>query len=203
MTATSTFSDAATLFGAATTSLADSLAKSVVQVRNQNTGSGGAGLIWGGSGLVITNAHCVPRGAEIEVGNGGRWRGAPVIGYHPPHDLAVLGWTGGRAKGWTGVREAESLRAGELLFALGHPLGVRDSLAMGVLHDVARDRRTGQPRWIVADVRLAPGNSGGPLVDAEGRLVGINSMVVNGLGVAIPAALVEQFVERVLAKRAA
>jgi len=59
--------------------------------------------------------------------------------------------------GWTGIREAETLRAGELLFALGHPLGVRDSLAMGVLHDVARDRRTGAPRWIVADIRLAPG----------------------------------------------
>jgi serine protease Do len=74
---------------------------------------------------------------------------------------------------------------------------------MGVLHDVARDRRTGAPRWIVADIRLAPGNSGGPLVDADGRLVGINSMVVNGLGVAVPAELARQFVDRVLAKRAA
>jgi serine protease Do len=55
----------------------------------------------------------------------------------------------------------------------------------------------------VADVRLAPGNSGGPLVDAEGRLVGINSMVVNGLGVAVPASLVQRFVERALSERAA
>jgi serine protease Do len=55
----------------------------------------------------------------------------------------------------------------------------------------------------VADIRLAPGNSGGPLVDADGRLVGINSMVVNGLGVAVPAELARQFVDRVLAKRAA
>jgi len=202
MTATPAISNAATLFRAATTSLADSLTTAVVQVRNQNSGSGGAGLIWGGSELVLTNAHCVPRGAAIEVSNAGRWREARVIGYHPPHDLALLA-----APAINGpmleIRDAESLRPGELLFAHGHPLGVRDALAMGVLHDIARDRRTGQPRWIVADIRLAPGNSGGPLVDADGRLVGINSMVVNGLGVAVPAALARQFVDRVLAKRAA
>ncbi|HXI98786.1 MAG TPA: trypsin-like peptidase domain-containing protein, partial [Gemmatimonadaceae bacterium] len=94
------------------------------------------------------------------------------------------------------------LRPGELVFAHGHPLGIRDALAMGVLHAVTRDRDK-SARWIVADVRLAPGNSGGPLVDAEGRLVGINSMVVNGLGVAVPASLVQRFVERALSQRAA
>ncbi|HYS68626.1 MAG TPA: trypsin-like peptidase domain-containing protein, partial [Gemmatimonadaceae bacterium] len=98
--------------------------------------------------------------------------------------------------------DPESLRTGELVFAHGHPLGIRDALAMGVLHAVTRDRSK-SPRWIVADVRLAPGNSGGPLVDAEGRLVGINSMVVNGLGVAVPASLVQQFVEKALSQRAA
>ena len=203
MTAIPTTRDPATLFRSATTSLADSLASAVVQLRSQNTGSGGAGLIWG-PGLIVTNAHCVSRGATIEVCAAGssRWREAEVIGYHPPHDLALLA-----ASSIIGplleIRDAESLRPGELLFAHGHPLGLRDAMSMGVLHDVARDRRTGQPRWIVADVRLAPGNSGGPLVDADGRLVGINSMVVNSLGVAVPAALVRQFVERVLAKRAA
>jgi serine protease Do len=201
MTALSTVSNTAILLQAATKSLSDSLAKAVVEVRNVNTGSGGAGLIWG-LGVVVTNAHCVPRGAAVEVGGGGRWREARVIGYHPPHDLALLAVQsiGGPT---LAIRDAESLRPGELLFAHGHPLGIRDSLAMGVLHDVARDRRTGLPRWIVADVRLAPGNSGGPLVDADGQLVGINSMVVNGLGVAVPASLVQQFVDRVLAKRAA
>jgi len=199
---TTTPLDAASIFRSAASSLADSLARAVVQVRTRDTGSGGAGLIWGSTGLVVTNAHCVPNGETIELSSGGRWREARVIAYHPPHDLALLA---SRSLGATSLelRDAESLRSGELLFAHGHPLGVRDALAMGVLHDVARDRRTGAPRWIVADVRLAPGNSGGPLVDAEGRLVGINAMVVNGLGVAVPAALVHQFVERVLAKRAA
>ncbi|HSQ33032.1 MAG TPA: serine protease [Gemmatimonadaceae bacterium] len=198
--------DTADVFRSAATSLADSLARAVVQVRTRDTGSAGTGLIWegGATALVVTNAHCVPRGATIEVSSDGRWREARVIAYHPPHDLALLAspsLSGGGPS--LELRDAESLRPGELLFAHGHPLGVRDALAMGVLHDVARDRRTGAPRWIVADVRLAPGNSGGPLVDAEGRLVGINSMVVNGLGVAVPAALVQQFIDRVLARRAA
>jgi serine protease Do len=101
------------------------------------------------------------------------------------------------------VRSAATLRVGELVFAYGHPLGVSDALAMGVIHAVARDERTGGARFIVADVHLAPGNSGGPLVDSEGLLVGINSMVVNGLGVAIPADTVARFVERATASRVA
>ena len=194
--------DAEDAFQSGATSLAISLARAAVQVRNRQDGSGGTGLIWGASGLVVTNAHCVPRGATVEVSSQGRWREARVIAYHPPHDLALLASTSIGAPSLE-LRDAESLRAGELLFAHGHPLGVRDALALGVLHSVARDQRTGAPRWVVADIRLAPGNSGGPLVDADGRLVGINSMVVNGLGVAVPAALVQHFIERVLAKRAA
>lgn len=204
MSASPIASDTAVVFGTAARSLAATLTTAVVQVRSEHTG-GGAGIVWG-PGLVVTNAHCVPRDSSVRVSveNGGRWRDARVIGYHPSNDVALLAVPTLAAETPTlEIRDADSLRAGELLFAHGHPLGLRDAMAMGVLHDVARDRRTGRPRWIVADVRLAPGNSGGPLVDAEGRLVGINSMVVNGLGVAIPAVLARDFVERVLAKRAA
>jgi serine protease Do len=188
-------------FGSGTNALADFLRRTVVEVRSGGTGSG-AGVIWGGSGLVITNAHCAPRRAPLEVHSDGQWRGARAIAYHAKHDLALL--TASSVSGpLLEIREADSLRTGELVFAHGHPLGVRDALAMGVIHAVARDAGTGAPRWIVADVRLAPGNSGGPLVDAEGRLVGINSMVVNGLGVAVPADLVRQFVDHSLERRAA
>jgi serine protease Do len=181
--------------------LSEMLRRTVVEVRSGESGSG-TGIIWGGAGLVVTNAHCVPRGAALEVGGEGKWRGAETLAYHPHHDLALLA-----APSVSGplleTRDPESLRAGELVFAYGHPLGVHDSLAMGVVHAVTREDRTNRVRWIIADVRLAPGNSGGPLVDAEGRLVGINSMVVNGLGVAVPAALVQRFVERALTRRAA
>jgi serine protease Do len=190
-------------FSSSAAGLAQLLRRAVVEVRSGETGSG-TGIVWGGSGLVVTNAHCAPRDAALAVDSEseGQWRGARVIAYHPRHDLALLA-----APSVSGplleLRDADSLRAGELVFAHGHPLGMRDALAMGVVHAVARDERTNAPRWIVADVRLAPGNSGGPLVDADGRLVGINSMVVNGLGVAIPATLVQRFVERALAQRAA
>lgn len=180
--------------------LAELLREAVVEVRSRELGSG-TGIIWGGAGLVVTNAHCVRRGSSLEVDANGKWREARALAYHPQHDLALIA-----APSVTGpmleLRDPESLRTGELVFAYGHPLGVRDALAMGVIHAVARDRSK-SPRWVVADVRLAPGNSGGPLVDAEGRLVGINSMVVNGLGVAIPSTLVQQFVEHALAQRAA
>jgi serine protease Do len=95
------------------------------------------------------------------------------------------------------LADVESLRAGELLLALGHPLGVQGALALGVLHAVARDPRSGDVRWVCADVRLAPGNSGGPLADAAGRVVGINSMIAGGLGLAIPTPVVQRFVARV------
>ena len=182
--------------------LADLLRHTVVEVRSGDTGSG-TGIVWGGAGLVVTNAHCAPQNVPLEVSEPmGRWRGARVIAYHPRHDLALLSAPSARGP-LLELRDADSLRAGELVFAHGHPLGVRDALAMGVVHAITRDSHTNQPRWVVADVRLAPGNSGGPLVDVDGRLVGINSMVVNGLGVAVPADLVRAFVERALAQRAA
>jgi serine protease Do len=181
--------------------MGEMLRQAVVEVRSGESGSG-TGIIWGGAGLVVTNAHCVRRGVALHVGDAGKWRGAQALAYHPHHDLALLA-----APTISGplleIRDPESLRVGELVFAYGHPLGIHDALAMGVVHAVSRDERTKYPRWIVADVRLAPGNSGGPLVDAEGRLVGINSMVVNGLGVAVPAGLVQRFVERALSQRAA
>jgi serine protease Do len=188
-------------FSLGANALAERLRTTVVEVRSGGSGSG-AGIVWGRSGIVVTNSHCLPHGDSVDVHANGRWHGARAIAYHPRHDLALLS-ASSLAGPIVECREAESLRAGELLFACGHPLGERDALAMGVLHGVARDGRTNRPRWIVADVRLAPGNSGGPLVDAEGRLVGINTMVVNGLGVAIPADVVVRFVERTLATRAA
>ena len=158
--------------------LAELLRQAVVEVRSGDSGSG-TGIIWGGAGLIVTNAHCIKRGTHLKVDSAGKWREAHALAYHPHHDLALLA-----APSVSGplleLRDAESLRTGELVFAHGHPLGIRDALAMGVLHAVTRDRSK-EPRWIVADVRLAPGNSGGPLVDAEGKLVGINSCAANAL----------------------
>jgi serine protease Do len=179
--------------------LASLLQRAVVEVHSP--AGGGAGVIWA-PGLVVTNAHCVRRGSSIRVEVDGTTRDAETIAYARDHDLALI-----HAPSVSGplleLREASTLRTGELVFAHGHPLGVSHALAMGALHGIVRDKRTGEPRFIVADVRLAPGNSGGPLVDAEGRLIGLNSMVVSGLGVAIPAAAIAAFVTRAANIRAA
>lgn len=176
------------------------LTRSVVEIHSPR--GGGAGIIWDASGLVVTNAHCAPRGSPIRIESGGRTHSAEVIAYFRDHDLALV-----HAPAVNGppleLRDVHSLRVGEIVFAHGHPLGMSHSLTMGAIHGIATHPRTGEPRFVVADVRLAPGNSGGALVDADGRLVGINSMVVGGLGVAIPAAVARKFVLRATSRRAA
>ena len=189
-----------TRFSADAGNLADLLTQAVVEIHSPR--GGGAGIIWNGSGLVVTNAHCVPRGAPLRIESGGRTHSADVIAYARDHDLALL-----HAPAVSGpmleLRDVHSLLPGEIVFAHGHPFGMSHSLTMGAIHGVATHPRTGDPRFVVADVRLAPGNSGGALVDARGRLVGINSMVVGGLGVAIPAVVAQGFVTRATSRRAA
>ena len=70
--------------------LAEVLRQAVVEVRSGDSGSG-TGIIWGGAGLVVTNAHCIKRGAALQVDSGGKWREAHALAYHPHHDLALLG----------------------------------------------------------------------------------------------------------------
>ena len=187
-------------FSADASTLAERLAHAIVEIHSPR--GGGAGIIWAGSGLVVTNAHCVPRSAPLRIDSGGRTHSADLVAYSRDHDLALL-----RASAVNGapleLRDVRTLRPGEIVFAYGHPLGMSHSLTMGAIHGVATHPRTGDPRFVVADVRLAPGNSGGALVDVRGRLVGINSMVVGGLGVAIPAAVAQEFVLRAMSRRAA
>ena len=186
-------------FGSDARTLADLLRRTVVEIRSPR--GSGTGIIWR-AGLIVTNAHCAPRDVPLDVDADGKSWSAEVVAYARDHDLALI--AGSSIAGpMLELRDADTLRIGELVFAYGHPMGIRDSIAMGAVHGVARHPRSGEPRFIVADVRLAPGNSGGPLVDADGRLIGVNSMVVNGLGVAIPAFAVQRFIDRARASRAA
>jgi serine protease Do len=177
--------------------IADSLRDLTVGVHVQgDRGTGeGAGVVWHEEGLVVTNAHCIRRrDVGIRTANGDVLA-AEVIAHDARLDLALIDVP--QLRGLTPrVADVESLRAGEVLIAYGHPLGVRGALALGVLHAIVPDR-SGAPRWICADIRLAPGNSGGPLVDAAGRIVGINTMIVGGLGLAIPTSVVQRFIARV------
>ncbi len=178
--------------------IADSLGELTVAVHGQADlrAGEGAGVIWHPNGLVVTNAHCI-RHRQVGIRTAsGELLDAEVVAHERELDLALLEVPrlGGRSPK---LADVESLRAGEVLIAYGHPLGVRGALALGVLHAVVRDAGSGAARWICADIRLAPGNSGGPLVDAAGRIVGINTMIVGGLGLAIPTSVVQRFVARV------
>jgi serine protease Do len=178
--------------------VADSLREITVGVHaaGDRRAGEGAGVIWHPDGLVVTNAHCVRhRRLSIRTADG-RSLDADVVAHDSRLDLALLETPGLRGRAPV-LGDVETLRAGELLLALGHPFGVSGALALGVLHAIARDPRSGGVRWVCADVRLAPGNSGGPLADAAGRVVGINTMIAGGLGLAIPTPVVQRFVARV------
>lgn len=183
---------------------AERLAASTVQVRAES-GRGrdgaGSGVIWRADGLVVTNAHVVgdARRLTVELTDGRRFRG-DVVRLDPRGDLAairVAGAADGAPLVAAGTASVESLRVGQLVFALGHPWGVRNTMTTGIVHALpaARTNATarGARRWLQADVRLAPGNSGGPLADAWGRVVGVNSMIVRGLAFAVPSDAIERF----------
>jgi serine protease Do len=108
------------------------------------------------------------------------------IGIDPRQDLAALRVEATDLPAAT-IGDSDALRVGELVLAMGNPLGLTGVLTTGIIHEVSSQK------WIMADVRLAPGNSGGPLADARGRVIGINTMIANGLGVAIPSKAVERF----------
>jgi serine protease Do len=82
---------------------------------------------------------------------------------------------------------------GELVLAVGNPLGFVGALSTGIIHAAGSVRGLGMSSWLQADVQLAPGNSGGPLADAQGRVLGINTMVAGGLALAIPSNDVSRF----------
>jgi len=161
-----------------------------VEIRSRNGASQGSGVVWHGDGLVVTNAHVArdPRPIVSLVGVG-EVEGRVVIA-DSRRDLALVALpvTGLSA---AVIGDAEAIQAGSLVLALGHPMGVANAMSLGVVHAVTT--RRGTPQYIAADVRLAPGNSGGPLVDTAGRVVGINAMIVGGLGVAIPSSVVRRF----------
>jgi serine protease Do len=169
--------------------LASSLSRVTVRLRT-GAGSEGCGILWPG-GLVVSNAHVV-RGtrarAWLRTGEAVELR---LIARDPELDLAALE-PASALPAAARLGQADALRAGELVVALGHPLGVANAVALGVVHHLTRDA-SGRLRWIGADIDLAPGNSGGPLAGVDGRVLGVNTLIAGGLGYAIPAPAVERF----------
>lgn len=171
--------------------LASALRRSTVEVRDHRNGAG-SGIIWNSEGLIVTNAHVARADHPTVVLWDGRAFDGAVIARDPRRDLASIQLDVGRAElPVATIGHPTDLRTGDLVVALGHPLGITGAVALGVVHMV--EARSGAPRWIRADIRLAPGNSGGPLADVRGRVVGVNTLIANGLGVAVPVTTVRRF----------
>lgn len=173
--------------------IAERLRRSTVRVLSGNNGGGGSGVIWSPEGSVITNAH-VLRGIAptVELWDG-RAFPAEIMSRDERRDLAALRIDTAGLEA-AAPRDSEPLRAGELVLAVGNPLGFIGALTMGVVHAVAPVAGLGRYPWVQASIRLAPGNSGGPLADASGRVAGINTMIARGgIALAVPAAAVGDF----------
>jgi serine protease Do len=164
------------------------LRRFTVQVRASRGGSG-SGIVWRADGLVVTNAHVLREGAaQVEFWNGRR-TAARVLKSDRRRDLVFLQVEGGGLP-FAVPGDSDALRPGELVIAVGNPFGFSGAVSTGVIHSVGA--LGGRP-WVASNVRLAPGNSGGPLANARGDVVGVNTMIAGGLALAIPSKSVAQF----------
>ena len=175
--------------------IAQLVTAATVQVRGRGPG-GGSGVIWREDGLIVTNAHVARHDQATVVFSDGREFEAEVVARDEERDLALLKVTAHDLPALP-VRSSRTLRVGELVIAAGNPMGLVGAVTVGIVHIVAKKASNNQG-WVQADVTLAPGNSGGPLVDSQGQVIGINSMVHDELALAIPSDDVTQFVERVV-----
>ena len=176
---------------------------SIVQVVKEGRGAG-TGIVWkvdGHEGYIITNNHVVPDDStkiQVHLADG-RSLDAKALDRNKKLDVAMLLVS---ADDLQAVEAADSgsLRVGEWVFAVGNPWGQRGVVTAGIISGVSAPRSAEgedefQIRYIKSDVILAPGNSGGPLLNADGMVVGVNAMVFGGdLAVSIPSNVVSSWI---------
>lgn len=175
----------------------------------------GAGVILTSDGYIMTNAHVVVNARRIRVllndrerqrsSEAGGMRGpldGKLIGLDRLTDLALIKV---EAKGLPSLTLADSseLRQGEVVFAFGSPLGLDNSVSMGVISATARQLDPNNPMiFIQTDAPINPGNSGGPLIDVDGNVVGLNTLILSqsggseGIGFAVPSNIVRSIYEQ-------
>jgi S1-C subfamily serine protease len=196
-TATPTEREALDAYSTTVTSVAERVLPSVASLRVGRAGRGGAGsaVVITADGFLVTSAHVVAQGGSASASFlDGTEYDVDVVGADPLSDLAVA-----RARGATiepvRIGNADQLRVGQLVVAVGNPLGFSGSVTSGVVSGLGRSLATadgnGHRRFIEdviqTDAALNPGNSGGALADWQARLIGVNTAVAGmGLGLAVP-----------------
>lgn len=168
------------------TEVAARLRLHTVKVKSGSLGVG-SGVIWQSDGVIITNAHVATSNrATVELADG-RVFDAVRTQFDPQQDLAALKIVVTDLTAAT-IGNSEALRVGELVLAVGNPFADSGAVTTGIIY-------ANNQRAVMADLQLYPGNSGGPLADCLGQIVGINTMIVNGLAVAVKSNTVERFLQ--------
>ncbi|HLV28306.1 MAG TPA: trypsin-like peptidase domain-containing protein [Burkholderiaceae bacterium] len=174
--------------------------------QRRQSGSLGSGVIVRSDGYILTNYHVVEAADSIRVAlNDGREADAKVVGADPETDLAVLKIALPKIQAIE-FDEDESLRVGDIVLAIGNPFGVGQTTTLGIVSALGRNRLgiNMYENFIQTDAAINPGNSGGALVDAQGRLVGINTAIYSetggslGIGFAIPVKSAETILEEII-----
>ncbi len=173
--------------------------QSLVQISNGR--GAGAGTIWHSDGLILTNAHVVRGHSHLNATLPDGWTlPTRVLAYDEALDLAALS-VDAHDLPTIELGDSRQLKPGQWVMAVGHPWGVAGAVTSGVVIGIGAnlpEMEQMQPgrEWIALSLHMRPGHSGGPLVDAAGRLVGINTMITGpDVGFAIPVQVVKAFLK--------
>lgn len=173
--------------------IAEKLRRSTVHV-SAGRRAHGSGVIVKPEGVIVTNAHVAAFSPiEIELWDG-RCSEANLSMRDVVRDIALLHVSLSELPA-APLADSDQIRVGDLVIAVGNPLGFTGALTTGVVHALGRMPGLGPIKWIQADARLAPGNSGGPLANARGQVVGINTMIAGGVGLAVPSNTVSRLLK--------
>ena len=175
----------------------------LVQVQNGRRGNG-AGTIWHSDGLILTNAHVAQRQQPQVTLWDGRTYPSQLLAYDEKRDLAALAIQADNLP-TIELGNSKSLKAGDWVIAAGHPWGVTGAVSAGAVIDMGVPLEL--PHYpgelIQVGLQLRPGHSGGPLVDGNGRLLGINTMIAGPqVGLVIPVHVIAAFLKEKLGQAA-
>jgi S1-C subfamily serine protease len=171
----------------------------------------GSGFLYDADGRIVTNYHVVENAQELLVTLAdGRTFPAQVVGADSSNDLAVIQITAENLPAPIPLAEQTPLHVGQFVIAIGNPFGLEGTMTMGIISSLGRVIQSPDGRFIgeaiQTDAAINPGNSGGPLLDLEGRVIGVNSQIVSasgsssGVGFAVPVRTVQRVVPQLIAQ---